>query len=160
MALELGLGITPWSPLKRGLLSGKYTRASAGQIKMDRSSELMAPFLNETTYKLVDELEIIAKAHDSTVARVARAWVRTRPGVTSTIIGARRLSQLDDNLKSLDLTLTSAEVAHLDSLTKPKFGFPQNIQSHFPAIHNGGAMVNGFQAPPSVFVLQKSDKPY
>jgi aryl-alcohol dehydrogenase-like predicted oxidoreductase len=159
MAQELGLGITPWSPLKGGVLSGKHTRKSAGQIQVDRSA-LMSSFLNETTYKLVDELEVVAKAHDSTVARVALAWVRTRPGVTSTIIGARRVSQLDDNLKSLDVTLTAAELARLDSLTAPTFGFPQSMQPHFPAIHNGGTMVNGVQAPPSPFVLQKDDKPY
>src|SRR5258708_33302013 len=137
MAQELGLGITPWSPLKHGVLSGKYTRSSASRVKSDRSA-FMKTFLSETTYTLVDGLEIIAKAHDSTVARVALAWVQTRPGVSSTIIGARRLSQLEDNLKSLDLMLTAAELAHLDSLTKPKFGCPQNMQPMFPAIHNGG----------------------
>jgi aryl-alcohol dehydrogenase-like predicted oxidoreductase len=159
MAQELGLGITPWSPLKGGVLSGKYTRSSGGRIKADRSA-FVAASLNETTYTLVDELEIIAKAHDSTVARVALAWVRTRPGVSSTIIGARRLSQLEDNLKSLDLILTASELAQLDSLTKPIFGFPQSMQPMFPSIHNGGTMVNGVQLPPSAFVLEKGDKPY
>jgi aryl-alcohol dehydrogenase-like predicted oxidoreductase len=159
MAQELGLGITPWSPLKSGVLSGKHTRASAGQVKADRSA-FMAHLLNETTYKLIDELTIIAKAHDSTVARVALAWVRAQPGVTSTIIGARRLGQLEDNLKSLDLTLTAAELAHLDALTRPTFGFPQSMQAYFPAIHNGGTMVNGVQAPPSPFVLEKNEQPY
>jgi aryl-alcohol dehydrogenase-like predicted oxidoreductase len=159
MSQELGLGITPWSPLKSGVLSGKYTRSSASQVKADRSA-FMAGFLKESTYALVDELETIAKAHDSTVARVALAWLRTRPGVSSTIIGARRLSQLEDNLKSLDLVLTATELAHLDSLTKPTLGFPQNIQPIFPAIHNGGTMVNGVQAQPSPFVLEKTDKPY
>ena len=159
MAQELGLGITPWSPLKSGLLSGKYTRSSASRVKADRSAFIGA-FLNETTYTLVDELETIAKAHDTTVARVALAWVRTRPGVSSTIIGARRLSQLDDNLKSLDLRMTPADLAHLDSLTQPKLGFPQNMQSLFPAIHNGGTSVNGVHAPLSPFVLDRTDRPY
>jgi aryl-alcohol dehydrogenase-like predicted oxidoreductase len=159
MAQELGLGITPWSPLKSGVLSGKYTRLSVGRVKGDRSA-FTERFLNETTYTLVDALEIIAKSHDSTVARVALAWVRTRPGVTSTIIGARRLSQLEDNLKSLDLTLTADELAHLDSLTKPILGFPQNMQPMFPGIHNGGTMVNGVHAPPSAFVLQNTERPY
>ena len=148
-----------WSPLKSGVLSGKYTRSSASRVKADRSA-IMARFLNDTTYALIDELEIIAKAHESTVARVALAWVRTRPGVSSTIIGARRLGQLGDNLKSLDLVLTAAELAHLDSLTKPTFGFPQNMQPLFPAIHNGGTMVNGVQAQVSAFVLEKTDRPY
>jgi diketogulonate reductase-like aldo/keto reductase len=120
----------------------------------------MAHMLTEPTYTLIDELTAIAKAHDSTVARVALAWVRSRPGVTSTIIGARRLSQLDDNLRSLDVTLTAAQLAKLDALTKPTFGFPQSMQPHFPAIHNGGTMVNGVQMPPSPFVLQAGDKPY
>jgi aryl-alcohol dehydrogenase-like predicted oxidoreductase len=159
MAQELGLGITPWSPLKSGVLSGKYTRANAGQAIADRAA-FMAHMLTEPTYTLIDELTAIAKAHDSTVARVALAWVRSRPGVTSTIIGARRLSQLDDNLRSLDVTLTAAQLAKLDALTKPTFGFPQSMQPHFPAIHNGGTMVNGVQMPPSPFVLQAGDKPY
>jgi aryl-alcohol dehydrogenase-like predicted oxidoreductase len=159
MALEHGLGITPWSPLKSGVLSGKHTRASAGTVKADRSA-FMQSFLDERTYKLVDELEHVAKAHDSTVARVALAWVRSRSGVTSTIIGARRIGQLDDNLKSLELTLTAAELAHLDELTKPTLGFPQNMQAWFPAIHNGGTSVNGVELVPSPFVLQKNDKPY
>jgi aryl-alcohol dehydrogenase-like predicted oxidoreductase len=159
MAQELGLGITPWSPLKSGVLSGKYTRSSAGRVKDDRSA-FRGAFLNERTYTLVDELEIIAKAHDSTVARVALAWLRSRPGVSSTIIGARRLSQLEDNLKSLELMLTVAEFAHLDSLTKPTFGFPQNMQPIFPALHNGGTTVNGVHAQASAFVLEKTDRPY
>jgi aryl-alcohol dehydrogenase-like predicted oxidoreductase len=159
MALELGLGITPWSPLRSGALSGKYTRANAGQLKADRGA-LIEGYLGDKTYEVVDELAAIAKAHDSTVARVAIAWLAGRPGVTSTIIGARRLSQLDDNLKALDVQLTADERARLDALTAPTFGFPQNMQPIFPAIHNGGTTVNGVTAPPSPFVMQNGDKPY
>jgi aryl-alcohol dehydrogenase-like predicted oxidoreductase len=159
MARELGLGVTPWSPLKSGALSGKYTRANAGDVKRDRGL-FLDPFLNETTYALIEELGVIAKAHDSTVARVALAWVRSQPGVTSTIIGARRLAQLDDNLKSLDVALTSEELARLDARTKPRLGFPQSMQAFFPAIHNGGTTVNGVYAPPSSFVMEKGEKPY
>src|ERR1700742_787783 len=136
MALELGLGITPWSPLKSGLLSGKYTRKNAGDAKADRAAFLQGQF-NETTYKIIDELENIAKAHDTTVARVALAWVQAKPGVTSTIIGARRMAQLEDNVKALDVVLTPAETARLDELTKIELGFPQSMQPMFPAIHNG-----------------------
>jgi aryl-alcohol dehydrogenase-like predicted oxidoreductase len=159
MAGELGLGITPWSPLKSGALSGKYTRATVGQVKRDRSA-FIEPFLNEKTYALVDQLGLIAKAHDSTVARVALAWLRVQPGVTSTIIGARRLNQLEDNLKSLDVALSTDEIGQLDALTKPTFGFPQNMQPMFPAIHNGGTTVNGIHAPPSLFVMEKGGTPY
>ena len=159
MARELGLGITPWSPLKSGALSGKYTRKNAGQVKADRGF-FIDPFINEKTYALVDELEVIAKAHDSTVARVAIAWLQAQPGVTSTIIGARRLSQLEDNLAALDVRLTADALSRLDALTKPTFGFPQNMQAMFPSIHNGGTTVNGVYAPPSGFVMERGDKPY
>ena len=159
MARELGLGITPWSPLKSGLLSGKYTRRNAGDIKLDRAA-FMAHLLNESTYALIDELETIAKAHDTTVARVSLAWLLLQPGVTSTIIGARRVSQLEDNLKSLEVTLTPTELAHLDALTKPKFGFPQSMEPVFPAIHNGGTRVNGVQMEPSTFVMERGGTPY
>ena len=159
MARELGLGITPWSPLKSGALSGKYTRANAGQAKADRGA-FIEPFLNEKTYTLLDEMGVIAKARDTTVARVALAWLQAQPGVTSTIIGARRLAQLEDNVKSLDVTLSLDEIGRLDALTKPTFGFPQSMLPWFPAIHNGGTTVNGMFAPPSPFGVEKGDKPY
>jgi aryl-alcohol dehydrogenase-like predicted oxidoreductase len=159
MALELGLGITPWSPLKSGALSGKYTRENAGQVQRDRGA-LLDSFLNEKTYAVIDELQAIATLHDSTVARVALAWLHAQPGVTSTIIGARRLSQLEDNVKSLDVCLTSEQLGRLDALTKPALGFPQSMQPWFPAIHHGGATVNGVYAPPSSFVMLQGEKPY
>jgi aryl-alcohol dehydrogenase-like predicted oxidoreductase len=159
MALELGLGITPWSPLKSGALSGKYTRENAGQATADRGV-FIASHLNEKTHVVVDALKEIAKAHDSTVARIALAWVQSKPGVTSTIIGARRLAQLEDNLKALDVKLTNEEIGRLDELTKPTFGFPQSMQPVFPSIHNGGTTVNGVYGPPSGFVMEKGEKPY
>ncbi|RKH07555.1 aldo/keto reductase [Corallococcus praedator] len=159
MALEHGLGITPWSPLKSGVLSGKYTRANAGQLKADRGL-FVEPFLNEKTYALVDALEAIARAHQSTAARVALAWVMAQPGVGSTIIGARRLAQLEDNVKATDVKLTAEDLGRLEALTKPTFGFPQSMQPVFPSIHNGGTTVNGVSAPPSGFVMEKGGKPY
>ena len=159
MAHELGLGITPWSPLKGGVLSGKYTRQNAGQIKPDRGF-VSNTFLTEKTYTIVDELNVIAKAHESTPARVALAWVSAQPGVTSTIIGARRLAQLEDNLKAFEVKLSIEELSRLDALTKPALGFPQSMQSWFPAIHNGGTSVNGISAPLSPFGVQQGDKVY
>ena len=156
MARELGLGITPWGPLKGGALSGKYTRKNAGQVTADRGARVP---LNEKTYALVDELEILAKAHESTVARVALAWLRAQPGVTSTIIGARRLAQLEDNVKALELQLTAEDLARLDALTKPTLGFPQNMHPVFASIHNGGTTVNGVHGPALPF-MQQGDKPY
>ncbi|AGC43787.1 aldo/keto reductase [Myxococcus stipitatus DSM 14675] len=159
MALELGLGITPWSPLKSGALSGKYTRANAGTQKGDRGAFVQSA-LSEKTYAVVDALEIIAREQGTTVARVALAWVQSQPGVSSTIIGARRLSQLEDNVGALDVRLTAEQLARLDALTKPAFGFPQSMQPIFPAIHNGGTTVNGVFMEASPYGVVKGEKPY
>ncbi|AKF79296.1 Predicted oxidoreductase [Myxococcus fulvus] len=159
MALELGLGITPWSPLKSGALSGKYTRANAGQQKGDRGA-FVESYLNEKTYALVDALGVIAKEQGSTIARVALAWVQAQPGVSSTIIGARRLSQLEDNVGALEVKLSAEQLGRLDALSKPTFGFPQSMQPIFPAIHNGGTTVNGVFMEPSPFGVVKGEKPY
>jgi diketogulonate reductase-like aldo/keto reductase len=94
------------------------------------------------------------------MARIALAWVQAQPGVSSTIIGARRLTQLEDNVQAIDVRLTAEDLQGLDALTKPTFGFPQNMQPLFPAIHNGGTTVNGVYAPTTGFGIEKGDQPY
>jgi aryl-alcohol dehydrogenase-like predicted oxidoreductase len=159
MARELGLGITPWSPLASGVLSGKYTRANAGQAQSGRGAFVDSK-LNDKTYDLIEVLEQLARAKETTVARVALAWVQAQPGVSSTIIGARTLAQLEDNARAIDVTLTAEELAKLDALSKPTFGFPQNMQPMFPSIHNGGTTVNGVYGEISPFVIGRGEKPY
>jgi aryl-alcohol dehydrogenase-like predicted oxidoreductase len=159
MAAEFGLGITPWSPLKSGVLSGKYTRRNAGQHKADRGA-LVDSFVNEKTYGVIDELETIAKAHDTTVASVALAWVHAQPAVASVIIGARRLSQLDDNVRAVDVNLTTEELARLNALTEPTFGFPQSMFAQAPGMINGGTTINGVSAPTSEYVMAEGGQPY
>jgi aryl-alcohol dehydrogenase-like predicted oxidoreductase len=159
MAAEFGLGITPWSPLSGGALSGKYTRHNAGQHKADRAA-LVEGFLTEKTYKVVDELEIIAKAHETTVASVALAWLHAQPGVTSIIIGARRISQFEHNVRALDVNLTAEELARLNAITEPTFGFPQSMMTMTPGIINGGTTINGVSGPISDYVMPEGNKPY
>jgi aryl-alcohol dehydrogenase-like predicted oxidoreductase len=159
MAGEFGLGITPWSPLKSGVLSGKYTRRNSGQHTAARGA-LVDHFLNEQTFAIIDGLEIIAQAHETNVASVALAWVHAQPGVSSVIIGARRLSQLDDNVRAVDVNLTAQELARLNELTRPTFGFPHNMVAMAPAILNGGTTVNGVAAPVSEYVLPEGAQPY
>ncbi len=159
MASEFGLGITPWSPLKGGVLSGKYTRANAGRHDADRGAVVNA-FLNDETYALIDELEAIAKARETTVASVALAWVLLQPAVSSVIIGARRLSQLEDNVRAVDVKLGADELARLDALTKPAFGFPHNMLEMAPGIINGGTTVNGVSGPISEYVMPEGVQPY
>jgi aryl-alcohol dehydrogenase-like predicted oxidoreductase len=150
MAREMGLGVTPWSPLKSGVLSGKYTRQNQGQIKADRGP-WAERHLHDRTYAIIDELQKVARQLDTTVARVALAWVQSRPGVTSTIIGARNLAQLEDNLKALDVTLSAEQVAALDAVSKPTLNFPAEFLSNAGMFHAGGTTINGESSPPFPF---------
>jgi len=159
MALEFGLGITPWSPLKGGLLSGKYTRHNRDTVKPDRSTFVDGLF-SEKTYSIIDALQAIAKDHGTTPARVALAWLAGKPGVSSIIVGARRIEQLEDNLAAASLTLSPEAIDRLDMLTRPVFTFPQSMQPLFPAIHNGGTRVNGLFSEPAPFGIGRGEQPY
>jgi aryl-alcohol dehydrogenase-like predicted oxidoreductase len=141
-ALELGLGVTPWSPLRGGVLSGKYTRENATTAKADRG-ERVTQFLDERTFAIIDELTRIARVHNASPAAIALAWVQGRPGVASTIIGTRRLDQLEQNLAALDVTLAAGEVASLDKLSQPTLNFPANFLKAAGMFMHAGATVNG-----------------
>ena len=142
MAREMGLGVTPWSPLKSGVLSGKYTRENAASVKADRG-ERVTQNLGEKVYGIIDELIAIGKELGASPASVALAWVQGRPGVASTIIGARRLDQLDQNLAALALALTADQVVRLDKLSKPTLGFPMQFLNVASMFSQGGTTVNG-----------------
>ncbi|MEO6777058.1 MAG: aldo/keto reductase [Kofleriaceae bacterium] len=146
MAQELGLGVTPWSPLARGVLSGKYTRANHGNHAPGRGERVTAS-LDDKAYDLIDELARTAKELGTTSARVALAWVASRPGVSSVIIGARTMEQLDDNLAAAEVALDAARIARLDKLSAPKLPFPVNMLAFSGAIIDGGTHVNGRQMP-------------
>jgi aryl-alcohol dehydrogenase-like predicted oxidoreductase len=154
MALEMGIGVTPWSPLRSGVLSGKYTRENAKTVKADRG-ERVTQFLDERTYAILDELASIAKQLNTSSAAVALAWVQSRPGVVSTLIGARRMDQLEQNLAALDLTLTAKQIAALDKLSAPSLNFPANFLKAAPMFMHAGASVNGEKS--SVWPLAPKD---
>jgi aryl-alcohol dehydrogenase-like predicted oxidoreductase len=143
MARELGLGVTPWGPLRGGALSGKYTRGNAGQVKADRGARV-TNYLNEPTYRIVDELVRMGREVGATPAAVAVAWVQARAGVASTIIGARTRDQLEQNLAAADVVLTREQVAALDAVSEPTLQFPEpflrSIANH---VMHAGATVNG-----------------
>jgi aryl-alcohol dehydrogenase-like predicted oxidoreductase len=142
MAQEMGLGVTPWSPLKGGLLSGKYKRKDHGKHEAGRG-ERVTSALNDKAYDLLDELEKVARQQETTVARVALAWVQQRPGVSSVIIGARTLKQLDDNLGALEVKLAPQQIAKLDELSKPTLNFPAAFLQMAPGFAQAGTTVNG-----------------
>jgi aryl-alcohol dehydrogenase-like predicted oxidoreductase len=145
MALEMGLGVTPWSPLKSGVLSGKYTRENTATVKADRG-ERVTQNLGEKVYAIIDDLVAIGKELAASPASVALAWVQGRPGVVSTIIGARRMDQLDQNLAALALDLTADQIGRLDNLSKPTLGFPMQFLNVASMFSQGGTTVNGEKA--------------
>jgi aryl-alcohol dehydrogenase-like predicted oxidoreductase len=156
MAQELGLGVMPWSPLARGLLSGKYTRQNAGRVEDSGRAPTLAGSLTDRHYAIIDALATVAGELDTTVARVALAWVLARPGVCSTLIGARTLDQFEDNIRALDLKLTPEQTSILDELTVPKLPFPLEFLRMAPAIHQAGTTVNG--QPSELFSYSPRDQ--
>ena len=142
MAQELGLGVTPWSPLKGGVLSGKYKREDHGKHAPGRGARIVN-LLDERTYTLLDLMGRIAGKLDTTVARVALAWLRARPGVTSPIIGARTLDQLDDNVAALDMKLTQEQMTELNEASTPKLPSPADFVAASTMFYFGGATIDG-----------------
>jgi aryl-alcohol dehydrogenase-like predicted oxidoreductase len=126
LALDQGLGILVWSPLAGGLLSGKFRR-DADQPEESRhlNGWIEPPVRNEDRlYDTIEVLVDVAKAHEVSAAQVALAWLLSKPGVTSLVIGARTDEQLADNLKSADLVLSSDERAALDQVSTPDLIYP------------------------------------
>ncbi|MEE1896932.1 aldo/keto reductase [Flavobacterium rakeshii] len=124
LALDQNLAIMPWSPLAGGFLSGKYTRE--GQASGSRRETFDFPPVNkDKAYDIIDGLVQIGEAHHVTPAQVALAWVRQQQGITSTIIGAKNISQLQDNIKSVDVELTEKDLQLLDELSALPKEYPQ-----------------------------------
>lgn len=140
MAQALGMGVTPWSPLKGGVLSGKYTRTN--QPPPGRG-EWVAGHLKEKAFAIIDALIAIAKQVGATPAQVALNWAQTRPGVQSSIIGARTMEQLLDNLGALDIHLQPEHLHTLDELSKVPMAFPFDFVNRVVDNVQAGTTVNG-----------------
>ena len=147
MAAEMGLGITPWSPLRFGILSGKYTRETAKDVKPDRGA-WVENSLTEKSFCVLDVVRKVAGDLGTTPARVSLAWVHSRRGVTSTIIGTRRAAQLEDNLGALDLALPADAIKALDDVSKPELNFPAAFIKGSGMFRRGGTTVNGETVKP------------
>jgi aryl-alcohol dehydrogenase-like predicted oxidoreductase len=119
-AQDAGLGLLPWSPLGGGYLSGKYRRGQqpSGDTRLgenpDRGMEAWERRGTDRTWRIIDALTEVAEGRGVSMAAAALAWVTDRPGVTSTILGARTVEQLRANLEAADLHLTLEETAALD----------------------------------------------
>ncbi len=141
MAQELGLGVLPWSPLKGGKLTGKYTRANGVKIQGLRGA--LGGEITEKQYDIIDAVAKVAAECGVSDSTVALAWLRTRPGVQSTIIGASKLTQLEANLQAFDLTLSPEQISSLNDVSKPVLNFPADFLAMSPSIAHAGATVNG-----------------
>lgn len=142
MARELGMGVTPWSPLKGGVLTGKYTRANVASADPKRGNWVTG-HLNERNLTIVDALVAVAQEMGRTPAEVALAWVQARPGVASTIIGARTMEQLEQNLKALEVRLPPEMTKRLDEASAMAPIFPQSFLPYVKNNIHGGTTING-----------------
>jgi aryl-alcohol dehydrogenase-like predicted oxidoreductase len=149
MARDLGLGVTPWSPLARGILTGKYSRSDLEEAGKPRegipnSRRAMAlQELDERKLSVAEATVEVAEQLGRSPSQVAIRWLLQRPGVASPILGARTAGQLEDNLGSLDFELTDEQMARLNESSDIKLGFPHDFLNHPRAreMLHGGAEV-------------------
>ena len=111
------VGLLVWSPLAGGLLSGKYSRMNQKPADSRRTNYDFPIVDKERAWKILDVMAPIAKAHGCSPARLSIAWLLAKPVVTSVIIGAKRLDQLQDNLAAAELILTQDELRQLDEVS-------------------------------------------
>ena len=134
MAKALDIGVTAWSPLGGGVLSGKYNtsnnRQSEHEAKRYRDDNPMsAAFVNKKNLSIADEVQTIAKETGRTPSQIALNWIRQQKGrgVIIPIIGARTEGQIKDNLGCLDFELTLNHMNRLDEISKIQLGFPHDF---------------------------------
>jgi aryl-alcohol dehydrogenase-like predicted oxidoreductase len=149
-ALELGMGVCPWSPLASGLLSGKYSRGVGAGVKGDGRLESLQKSNNpaftklftERNWQILEVLGSVAAELGRPAAQVALNWVTRRPGVASTIIGATRLDQLAANLRALEFELPPALAARLETVGRPELVHPYFFfEPGMRGMQTGGASV-------------------
>src|ERR1700738_3440617 len=135
MAKALNIGVTAWSPLARGILTGKYhghggssmSPSEPGRMNNATMKELMPE--RERTNRIIAAVKTVSDQTGRSLAQVAPAWLRYRPVPVIPIIGARKLSQLQDNLASFDLTLSADQLKTLDEASQIEIGFPHDMDA-------------------------------
>ncbi len=119
---KYGVGVVPYSPLARGVLSGKYSvgqEPPKGSRAARKDRRILQTELRDESYEVAQQLQPLADAHGKTLTQFALAWVLANPLITSAIIGPRTMAQLEDNLGCLDCTLSAADEAAIDALVPP-----------------------------------------
>ena len=132
-----GLGILPWSPLASGFLTGKYDRNQAppAGARLEAWKDRMAGFDNERNWRILDAVRAVAKEVGASAASVSLAWLLAQPQVSSVIFGARTVAQLEENVKSADVSLSDAQIKVLDEASAFELGYPygfmKNVQGRW-----------------------------
>ncbi|MBK6432613.1 aldo/keto reductase [Candidatus Amarolinea dominans] len=122
MARALDLAVTPWNVLGAGVLTGKYNQKETAQGRAANWKEI-PPYQLKVAETVVD----VAQEIGCPPAQVALSWVRQQPGVIIPLLGASKVTQLQENLDSLKITLDAAQLAKLDAVSKIELGFPHDF---------------------------------
>jgi len=124
MAEALGLTVTPWSPLASGLLTGKYAKGSKEEKRLDKTPQFKD--LSDRNMKIADTVVKVAKEAGKSPAQVALNWLRAKRNMIP-IIGARKFSQLEDNMKCVEWNLDAKQMKRLDDVSAIEMGFPMDF---------------------------------
>jgi aryl-alcohol dehydrogenase-like predicted oxidoreductase len=134
MALEMGIGVLPWSPLAGGVLSGKYdsqdlnaAAPATPQLLSRKNINLSTGRLSARNLQIATTVKAIAEEMNRTPAQIALAWTLQHPAVISPIIGARTVQQLEDNLACLQVAFSAEQLARLDEASRIEMGFPHSM---------------------------------
>jgi aryl-alcohol dehydrogenase (NADP+) len=114
-----GIGVIPWSPLARGFLAGNRRSARDGDTVRAKTDDIAHEYYGESDSAIADRTAELAKRRGVTPAQVALAWLLAKPGVTSPIVGASKLTQLDEAVAAIELRLDAGEMAFLEELYQP-----------------------------------------
>lgn len=129
-----GLGLIAWSPLRMGMLTGKYRRGMTQPLPQTRIERLddngdwaWSRYANEHTWTVLDTVTEIAKETGKSVAQVSLRWVMQRPGVTAPIVGARTFAHFEDNLGAVGWSLTDVQMERLNAVSEPRIPHPYDV---------------------------------
>jgi aryl-alcohol dehydrogenase-like predicted oxidoreductase len=141
LALDQGMALVPWSPLKNGFLSGKYRRG--GEVT-DSARAAFVGGPSDEEFRVIEVVGAIADELGTSSAAVALAWLRSRPGTVVPIVGARRLQHLTANLAGLEVTLSAEQIAALDAASTPTLNYPAELNGVMRStLQFAGATVDG-----------------
>lgn len=118
------MGLMVWSPLAGGFLTGKFKKTQQGPKNARRTSFDFPPIDKEKAYSIIEVMEKIGKARNVSTAGIALAWLLAKPHVTTVIIGAKNMEQLNDNIEATTLELSSDEIARLDEISRLTEEYP------------------------------------